>query len=327
MNKLDRGLIFVRETTWWIAPIVLLIALTVGGCAGGDTQSLPTAVQPVSTPTLLPPTPSYTVEVTKDVEYAALLQSDAPVQTLDVYAPTEPGPWPVVVVYHGWFQTKDTPIYTSLAEELAGRGLVIFVPQRRSPCSTLFECVEDNGSGLREVQECWDCAVRFVRESAADYGGDVGWVTVFGHESAGLVTAFIGDDVQQAWEEVASNREGPPPQTDCLAAGNSAQVDAFIGYGGDYHFYEELGDSDPDLWELTSPFGVIGRNPDLLVHLVHGGMANPAYIERAVELHEDLVSAGYDATQTVLGEADWQIPWSGPDREALIQMILEVARR
>ncbi len=39
------------------------------------------------------------------------------------------------------------------------------------------------------------------------------------------------------------------------------------------------------------------------------------------------MNAGYDATQTLLGEADWQIPFSGPDREALIQMILEVARR
>jgi hypothetical protein len=266
------------------------------------------------------------VEVTKDVEYVALLQPGAPVQKLDVYAPTEPGPWPVVVVMHAWYQSKDNTIYTSFGEELAGRGVVVFVPQRRSPCSTLFECVEDNGMDLREVQECWACAVRFVRESAADYGGDGGWVTVLGHESTGLVTAFMGDDVQQLWEEVASLRGGPPPQTDCLAGGDSAQVDAYIGYGGNYRFYELLSESDPELWELTSPFGLIGRNPSLLVHLVHGGMANPAYIERAVEYHEDLVNAGYDATQTLLGEAKWQIPFSGPDREELIQLILEVAR-
>ena len=308
--------------------VLAVVLITVLGCAPGAAPT-PTPVAPISTPTstFVQPTPAYTVEVTKDVEYVTLLEPDAPVQKLDVYAPTEPGPWPVVVVHHGWYQSKDNPMYPSLGEELAGRGVVVFVPQRRSPCATLFECVENNGMELLEVQECWACAVRFARESAADYGGDGGWVTVFGQGSSGLETAFIGDDLQQVWEEVASNRGGPPPQTDCLAGGDSAHVDAFIGYGGNYHFYEDLSESDPDLWELTSPFGLIGRNPSLLIHLVHGGLGNPAYIERAVELREALVNAGYDATQTLLGEAKWQIPSSGPDREALIQMILEVARR
>lgn len=355
MNKLDTRRRFVTETGWWIAPIVLLIAVTVVGCGGGDTQSVPTAVQPVSTPTLVPPTPTsaaptptsaaptptavpptptfvqpttaYTVEVTKDVEYVTLLAPDAPVQELDVYAPTEPGPWPVVVLMHGWYQNKDNPIYASFGEELAGRGVVVFVPQRRSESATLYEYVQDNGRDIREVQGSWACAIRFARERAADYGGDPDRITVLGHGASGLETAFFGDDLQQLWEEFASLRGGPPPQTDCLGGGDSARVDAYIGYGGDLHFYERLSESDPELWELTSPFAVIGRNPSLLIRLVHGGMANPSYIERAVEYHEDLVNAGYDATQTLLGDADWQIPFSGPDREALIQLILEVARR
>ncbi|HUW14712.1 MAG TPA: hypothetical protein VM537_33640, partial [Anaerolineae bacterium] len=138
--------------------------------------------------------------------------------------------------------------------------------------------------------------------------------------------AFMGDDVQQAWDEFASNRGGPPPQTECVAVEASARVDAYIGYGGDYDFYERLSESDPDLWELTSPFGLIGRNPSLPVHLVFRGMANPAYIEKAEEYQEDLVNAGYDATQMLLGDAKSEIPWSGPGREALIQVILEVAR-
>ncbi len=255
--------------------VLTVVLITVLGCAPGAGPA-PTAVPPTSTSEFVQPTPSYTVEVTKDVEYVTLLQPDAPVQKLDVYAPTEPGPWPVVVVNHGGFQSKDNTIYTSFADELAGRGTVVFVPERRSPCSTLYECVENNGMDLLEVYESWACGVRFVRESAADYGGDGGTVTVFGHGYAGLDTALIGDDLQQLWEEFASNRGGPPPQTDCLAAGDSAHVDTFIGYGGDFHFYERLSESDPELWELTSPFGLIGRNPSLLVHLVHGGMATPS---------------------------------------------------
>ena len=136
----------------------------------------------------------------------------------------------------------------------------------------------------------------------------------------------MGDDLEQAWEEVASNRGGPPPQTECLATGDSAHVDAFIGYGGDHRFFQNLTESDPDLWALTSPFGLIGRNPSLVVHLIHGGMDNATNIQRAEELHEELVNAGYDATYMSLGEAKWQIPSAGPEREELIQLILEVAR-
>jgi len=305
--------------------VLTVVLVTVLGCAPGAAPT-PTEVAATSTSTYVQPTPSYTVEVTKDIEYLTLPEPDAPVQTLDVYAPTEPGPWPVVVVMHAWFQAKDNSAYTSLGEDLAGRGVVVFVPQRRSESGTLVDAARDNGREFRELHESWACAVRFTRERAVDYGGDAGWITVFGHESAGLDAAFIGDDLQQVWEEVASNRGGPPPQTDCLAVEDSAHVDAYIGYGGDYDFYERLSESDPDLWELTSPFALIGRNPSLHVYLVQGGMANPSFVERSVALHEALVNAGYDAAQVLVGEAESEIPWSGPDREELIQVILEVAR-
>jgi hypothetical protein len=305
--------------------LLTLVLVALVGCAPGAPPS-PTEVTATSTSTFLEPTPSYAVEVTKDIEYLTLLEPDAPVQTLDVYAPTEPGPWPVVVVMPGWMQSKEYPVFTTLGEDLAGRGVVVFVPQRRSKAATLVEYVQENGREIREVHESWACGVRFARERAADYGGDAGRVTVFAVEGAGLELAFIGDDLQEAWDEVASNRGGPPPQTECAAVEGSAHVDAYIGYHGDYDFYERLSESAPDLWKLTSPFALVGRNPGLQVYLIHGGMAQETYIQRAVLLHEALVEAGYDATQMLLGEAEEQIPWSGPDREELIQLILEVAR-
>jgi hypothetical protein len=266
------------------------------------------------------------VEVTEDIEYLTLLQADEPVQELDVYAPTEPGPWPVVVLHHGGYQTKDNPIYSSFAEELAGRGLVVFVPQRRTTCNLLFECAENDGAELLEVYESWACAIRFAEETAADYGGDPESLVVFGHGSAGLETVLMGEDLEQEWEEFASNRGGPLPQTECLAAGGSAEVETFVSYGGEYDFYEELEDSDPELWEMTDYFALIGRGPSLRMHLVFGELANPALIEKAGEFREALVDAGYDATVTMLPGGKWEIPWEGPQREALIQVILEEAR-
>jgi len=305
--------------------VLTVVLVTVLGCAPGAAPTA-TEVAATSTSTFVQPTPSYAVEVSKDIEYLRLLEPDAPVLMLDVYAPSEPGPWPVVVLMHAWYQSKGTSAYTGLADELAGRGAVVFVADRRSPCTLLSECAADNGRDLREVHESWACAVRFARERAADYSGDPEWITVFGHDSSGLETALLGDDPQQAWEEFASNRGGPPPQTECLAGEDSAHVDAYIGYGGDYDFYERLRDSDPDLWKMTSFFGVIGRGPSLPLHLVFGEMANPAYIDMAEEYQDELVNAGYDATLTLLPEGRDTIPWSGPGHEELIQLILDVAR-
>lgn len=302
----------------------LLAFVACGGAGPTDTPILAT-----STPGLpfVPPTPVFTVEVTKDVEYVALLEPGAPVQKLDVYAPTEQGPWPIVVLMPQIFQSKDSTTYTSLGEELAGRGVVVFVPQRRSQSATVIEAAENNGTDFREVHESCACAVRFARERAAGFGGDPGYVTVFGHGGTALETALIGDDLQELWEEVASLRGGPLRQTECLAGGTSAHVDAFVEYGADFEIFEVLEELDPGLWELTSFFALIGRNPSLRVHIVRGEGDAPTYLDRAIKYHQALVEAGYDARLTVLGSGGTTIPWSGPDREGLIQAILEMARR
>jgi hypothetical protein len=105
-----------------------------------EPEDTPTSIPPTSPPTatFAAPTPSHTVEVTKDVEYVRLLEPDAPVQQLDVYAPAEPGPWPVIVLNHAWYQTKDAVVYSGLAKELVGRGFVVFAPSRRSDLTTLL---------------------------------------------------------------------------------------------------------------------------------------------------------------------------------------------
>lgn len=217
-------------------------------------------------------------------------------------------------------------MYSGLAKELAGRGVVVFAPSRRSEVATLFEGAENNGMVFREVWESWACAYRFAREMAADYGGDPARLTVFGHETSGLQSAFMGDDLQQTWEEFAAQRGGPPPQTECLVDGGTAQVDAFVGYSGEFEWYEELKDKDPELWALTSPLHLSDRDPRLRLHFVFGEQDNPAYIEEAVQYHQALVNAGYDAALTLLPDEGWRISFSGPGREALIQIILEEAR-
>jgi dienelactone hydrolase len=315
----------IRVATLVAIHALLILVLVACGGAGPAGTPIPAATTPA--PAFVPPTPAYTVEVTKDVDYLRLLEPGAAVQKVDIYAPTQVEPWPVVVLVPGVFQCKESAAYTSLAEELAGRGVVVFVPERRSQSATIIESAHDNGIEFREVSESCACAVRFARERAADFGGDPGRITVFGHGGTGLETALIGDDLGPLWDEFAALHGGPPPQTECLAAGTTARVDAYVTYAGDFHIYEVLKDSDPGLWELTSPHALIGRNPSLPINIVRGEGDAATLLDRAVELHRALVDAGYDATLTMLGTAGTTIPWSGPDREALIQVILEAAGR
>jgi hypothetical protein len=293
-----------------LLPILTVVLLTLVACAG---QATPTAVPPPSapTPTFIAPTPSHTVDVTKDIEYVDLVPADASVQKLDVYAPSEPGPWPVLVLNHAWYHSKDEVVYANLAKDLAGRGLVVFVPSRRTNLATLAEGAKDNGRDFREVQESWACAIRFARNHAVEYGGDPEKLTMFSHGTSGLQAALMGDDLQQAWDEFASKRGGPPPQTECLAGEGSARIDRFVSYAGEFDWYDRLKETDAELYELTSLLALSSRNPDLRLHLVAGDMAAPDDVELTAEYRETLASTGHEATVTMLPGEGGGVPVFG----------------
>jgi dienelactone hydrolase len=315
-----------RKRLLGVGLVLAAVLMMLVSCAG---QATPTAVPPTSapTPTFIAPTPSHTVDVTKDVEYVNLVPPDAPAQKLDVYAPSEPGPWPVLILNHAWYQSKDAVVYANLAKDLAGRGLVVFVPSRRSDTATLAEGAKDNGRDFREAQESWACAIRFAREHAAEYGGDPDKLTMFSHGTSGLQVALLGDDMQPAWDALAAKRGGPPPQTECLSKEGSAQIKRYVSYAGEFDWYDKLKEMDPELYELTSFLALSPKNPDLRLHLVAGDMAAPDDVELTAEYRETLASTGHDATVTMLPGEGGEFPYSGPNREALIQIILEEARR
>jgi dienelactone hydrolase len=307
-----------------IVLMLTLVSITVTGCAP-QPASTGTAGPMTGPPTYVPPTPVYSVEVTKDLGYTTPLQQDVPVQKLDVYAPTEPGPWPVAVVLPAYMNTKDTVVYASLAKELAGWGAVVFVANWRS--SSPIDGARNDGLLFREAAEELTCAIRFARAKAVEYAGDPGWVTLVGHasgEAAEMTKALVGDD-SQSWQSFASSRGGPPQQVECLATAGSAQVDALVEYGGNYTAVEYLKEQDPELWALVSPFALIGKNPGLRVRLVHGKQDQGVSVEKASQFHKALIEAGYDATLTVI-EGEHQLPWPSAAHETVVQTIMEAAR-
>jgi predicted esterase len=267
---------------------------------------------------------SYPVtEAITDAVYAKALQPDAAPSEwkLDVYAPAQPGPWPVVVFAHGVGSRKSS--YAPLSRDIAGQGAVVFTIDWPTRYPTY--AVKDNGKGLREVLETLTCAVRFARARAPDFGGDPGHVILVGYSLGGIgaQVALVGDEVDRLWEEFAALRGGPPPQIDCAAGEVSAHVDAFVGVAGVYMGYEGkygrewLQAEDPELWELF--FSSLEQNPDLEVRLIHGDDDHDVPINGAAEFAAALALAGYDAKL---------FPFSGGHTvpfELTVQTVLEVA--
>ena len=334
-------------------PILPLLALSLllGACAPVATPiptaaptatptTAPTAIpiatntptpEPTPTPTVPPETPTptpFSLMTTTNITYTAPLQPGLSAQALDVYAPAEPGPWPVVVVVHGYLVRKED--YRLVSKAIAEQGAVVFTidwPAWTSPSVA----VQGDGVRLREWTETVACAVRFAQTTAPDHGGDPERVTLVGHSlggGIGSVVALAGDHMDPAWEEFASTRGGPPSQVDCLASDGSTYPDAFVGYGGAYMVFEPLQEDDPELWKIVSPYALVGSNPSLRARFIHGkwdSVLPDEAVELSVQLVEALQGAGYDATWTVV-DAAHQFSHTGPTGAEIIQMIMEVAR-
>ena len=276
---------------------VLCILFSVGCESKAPT---PAAEAPTSTPipSLVLP---LSVTVTKDLVYAKGLQSDAQVEwKLDLYAPTEPGDWPVVVFLHGRGQTKEG--WTTLSRAIAEQGAIVFVIEWSY--TDPVEAILDNGKGYHEMADTVACAIRFARARASDFGMDTEPLVITGFSGGGGVASHValaGETVGRRWEEYAASRGGPPRQVDCEVSQGSTHVDALVGIAGAYDGFvgydgkygrEFMQEKDPDLWKML--YGCIGENPDLKVRLLHGKTDSVIPYENSVEFEATLAEAGYD---------------------------------
>lgn len=182
-----------------------VLALLVGAC------SAPHIAEPPAEP--------LTFSIDRDVPYTSEL-------SVDIYYPDAEGPWPVAVVLHGGEEHKANISGFGLAA--AQRGIVTFVPDWHAFWA---EIQEDRLAAVEDV----DCAIRFARERAAEYGGDAERVVMAGW-SAGAnfaAIAVLRDDSVVG---------------DCLVdseVGN--RTHGLVGLDGVYNFAELIAD-EPISW-------------------------------------------------------------------------------
>jgi acetyl esterase/lipase len=291
--------------------VSLITMLLLTGCCPSTELTAVLTTAPTLTTTPSPTAEAVSIETTKDIPYAYV---DGHTSLLDVYAPSEPGPWPVIVTAHGWAQSRRFMVY--LAEAIASQGAVIYNinVDYRIPHLIAIEQIA--------------CAIRFARVTAEDYGGNPNRITLVGNSagaSTGAVVALAGDDF-----------EG-----DCVENDAPALPDAFVGFEGPYDYtmniyspaidHTYLKSKDPELWEAINPYSHIGRNPDLQVRLLHGEDEDTHWYDfppqASIDFHQALADAGYDVTLTIVDlAAHTDLGYSGSEAfQIAIQQTLEVA--
>lgn len=241
-----------------------------------------------------------TVAVTSDVPYVERDTVTAGKPLFDVYAPDEGGPWPVVLIGPAHGQEKG--FYRDWATAMATGGAVVFAVD--------FEV----GAPLTPLAHL-NCAARYVRDVAPDYGGDPSHVTLVGSDNG----AVFGAPVTLGVEELPSA---------CLASDDAAIPDAFVGYAG---YYGVSGQAPGGLvaagW--IDPTTLIGQNPDLVVRLLHGDAPDAdTPMSWSEEFARMLADAGYDVEFTIVegGTRTGIESPSSPAFDAIVDTTLDVAR-
>ncbi len=191
------------------------------------------------------PAPRLSVVTTDDLAYESSASPILVPGTLDVYAPAEAGPWPVVVMFHG--APGDDPVtdrngLAAHARLVAALGFVVFnASWGQAPEGSVSGLTFD---GTLAVNSQGACAVEFARAHAAEYGGDPATMIVFGH-SGGANTAA----------QVVFAR--PQPSAGCLGGSTLGDIDALVTWEGNWL----LSVVHPVLMDLD---GVLAADPRIM---------------------------------------------------------------
>jgi len=190
-----------------------------------------------------------------------------------------------------------------LSEKIAEQGAVVFTAEWPTYSGTSTQ--GGNSQQIREMSETLVCAVRYADAHATDYGGDPERIIYAGFSlSAGMggLILMAGESLEEGWKTLVENSGEPIDPIDCVVTEGSAKVEAFVGIAGPYGMFDENRDENPDRWALISPSQQLGRNPDLLVRLLHGEIDATVPVEASESVQQALTAAGYDSTLTLFDE-------------------------
>jgi len=115
--------------------------------------------------------------------YRAIAYGPDARQTLDLYVADLAQPAPVMIFWHGGsWQNGDKDYYRFVGAALAARGFLAVVPNYRLAPRCPFPCFIQDAA----------LAVKWVRDHAGAYGGDVRRLYLSGHSAGGHIALLLG---------------------------------------------------------------------------------------------------------------------------------------
>ncbi len=178
--------------------------------------------------------------------------------TADVFAPTDPGPYPVAVLVHGggWV-AGDRRSMWPLADALAGRGFVAYAVEYRTLA---------RGGRFPETVDDVACAVRLARRDASRMTTTPDRVVLVGHSAGAHLSALVA----YGGDEFGTTCPDSGPQ----------DVIGFVGLAGPYDtdrlelvlgpFFGTRLVDDPAPWRRGNPFTYVRSGLDVPSLLIHG---------------------------------------------------------
>ncbi len=238
-----------------LASVAVLVLL--GGCGTGAGPTPGMATASPSSPTLAP---TAAVVVTANVAYESANAVLVPGE-LDVYAPTAPGTWPVVVMFHGAPGGDPRIDRSGMAEKaraVSELGFVVFnaswghVSGGGAEAPTFDE--------LLATQSQATCAVRFAMSVATGYGGSPITTIAFGHSGGAHAAAM-------------ATFNGAEPTEGCLAgpvndADISPAIDALVTWEGNWMLSVTVPDwdaalaADSRVMDVVTPWTHLAEHTD-----------------------------------------------------------------
>ena len=239
---------------------------------------------------------------------------------LDIAAPASGGPWPLVVMLRGGPSAPNGRDYLApLAEALAVRGAVVFVPDVRQSA--------DYAGGFPATFQDIACAIGVARRLAPAYGADPGRVTLMGHSLGGwtgAVVALTGAAIHAAAGDL--RRDGRPAHAGGVRRCRRQRRHRTAGSrpGRRRHGRVPGGDrmAKPEAWAAVDPFALLLRHPAgpeaIPFLVVQGGADSVVKPSVSQDFATALQAAGYAVRLLVLPEADHVGVLDAPDTSAAL---------
>ncbi len=266
--------------------VTLLLLLT--ACTEAGNPSTAASAPPTNPPTTDAPASPTTVGPTR-LDHFVEEASYGP-DIVEIYAPSELGDWPVLVLFHGgaWV-TGDVRDTANLANELAARGVVVF--------NASYRTMPEGGSFPGMVDDV-ACAFGYARSRAGEYTRSEGPIVIGGHSAGAHLSALVALAPDEFGSGCATPMDAPP--------------DGYLGLAGPYDiaglggvlapFFGVEQSEDPDVWSRGNPIARTSEAaiPMLLIH----GTADELVPVTVAEAFADALTAAGDPPRLEIIEGE-----------------------